>query len=35
VRDDELAFRDDIYDRDDTLIRALRARARAVGKGGL
>lgn len=32
VREGDVAFRDDIYDRDDSLIRALRARARTVGK---
>jgi murein L,D-transpeptidase YcbB/YkuD len=31
IRDGEVAFRDDIYDRDDALIRALRARARTAG----
>ena len=36
VRDGEVAFRDDVYNRDDQLIRALRrgARASAVTRGG-
>jgi murein L,D-transpeptidase YcbB/YkuD len=33
VRDDAVAFRDDIYDRDDKLIRALRNGVRAPGAG--